>query len=168
MSWKWLLLGFLLLSVQTTPTQSIPADPAPGIVVEVGYFQVKGPWYQDSSFHGHDDQVKIQPTYHSDGSIELTIGNAGGTGTDLTFLFSHDGANQTRVQATALVRSDTSAGGKQHTWHLSDLEGHVLVLGNDWGPGRKLNALFSIRGRNLGKYSELLMGSFSLLPLKQG
>jgi len=165
MSWKLLLAGILLLFVQTTPNQSASAAATAGIVVEIGYFPAKGAWFQDSTFHGHDDQVKLLPTYHPDGSIELTIGNAGRTGTDLSFLFSHDGTNQTHVQATALVRSDTSAGGSQRTWHLSELEGHVLVPRNDWGPGRPLDALFTIRGLS-GKTPELLMGSFSIRPPK--
>ncbi|SRR5260221_4726888 len=161
MNWKLLLSGFLLLSVQATTTQFPPVS---GIVVEVGYFSVEGLWYQDGISHVHD-KVRIRPTDHPDGAIDVTVGTTEISGTDITFYFSHDEKGQTRASATAVTRSDVHMDGYPSALHLSDLEGRILIQSNDWGPGKTLNALFAIRGMER-KSPEFLVGSFSLLLRK--
>jgi len=164
MNWKLLLAGILLLTVQTTPNQSAPVASAPGIVVEVGPVLMNGLWYQGGGQHVHD-KVRIRPTYHPDGSVDVTVGTTEMSGTDVTLSFSHDAAGQTRASAAALTRSDVHMEGYPSARHLSDLQGRVLIHSNDWGPGKTLNALFAIRGMD-EKSPEFLMGSFSLLMRK--
>jgi hypothetical protein len=164
MSWKLLFAGFSLLPVQATPTQSTPATPIPGIIVEVGPLPMNGLWYQDGLTHVHD-KVRIRPTYHPDGAVEMTVGTTEISGTDITFYFSHDEKGQTRASATTLSRSDVHMDGYPSARHLSDLEGRIVIESNDWGPGKTLNALFAIRGME-EKSPEFLVGSFSLLMRK--
>jgi hypothetical protein len=115
--------------------------------------------------------VRIRPTYHPDGAVDVTVGTTEKVGIDITLSFSHDATGQTRASATALTRSDVhirSDGlmeGHPSARNLSDLQGRIVIYSNDWGPGKTLNALFAIRG--MDKMSpEFLVGSFSL-PMRK-
>jgi hypothetical protein len=162
-----LFLALLILpftALQTDLGKS-PAPTAHEIVVDVGYVPMNGLWFQDEIAHIHD-KVKIKQAVRPDGSVEVTLGTGGQSGTDLTLTFVHDGSGATRVSAVAVERTDVHRPGAPNIWHISDIDGRVMIHTNDWGPGKDISCMFALHGMS-EKQPVMLMGSFLVvLPEK--
>jgi len=157
--WRSSFVGLALALVVVPAAPPTPAARGE-LTVEVGHFPWNGTWYQDVYGHEHE-KVEVVPKYAENGRVEVTVGLGGLSGTDVTLVFWRDEAKSTHVAATAIHRSDRTGPSGSLVRHLSGVEGRVLLQKDDWGPGRPLDCLFSVRAV-MNEQPQLLLGMFNL------